>query len=371
MELQYNKKYMKNRIISLLQKVIRGIDARLSKMSYTDFLEKVVAEDLRLLEKSGKEIKRLSDVQKKQVKALWGRGVDISLHELIYSATGIFKAEYCPLVYFRTKLEYALNDQRLAPAWSDKNYFDRFFPYAKFPDTIVRNINGTFLDKNYFPITLEEVLNIISSFDKVIIKPSIDSYCGAGLSMIKNTKADNLVDILSSYKKNYTIQNVLKQHESIARLNPSSVNVIRYNTLLLNGSVKPLSATLRCGAEGAINDNSITSDGRGMFMIGIEPNGCLKDTAYYACGEMLHKAPNGESFAGMSIPNFDKITQLVTKMHSEMPYFGFIGFDVAVNEGGDPVIMEYNIRVPGIMYYQYTNGPLFGSYTNEIVSLYK
>ena len=56
----------------------------------------------------------------------------------------------------------------------------------------------------------------------------------------------------------------------------SSVNVIRYNTLLLNGSVKPLSATLRCGAEGAINDNSITSDGRGMFMIGIEPNGCLK-----------------------------------------------------------------------------------------------
>lgn len=58
-------------------------------------------------------------------------------------------------------------------------------------------------------------------------------------------------------------------------------------------------------------------------------------------------------------------------MHSEMPYFSFIGFDVAINEEGDLVIMEYNIRVSGIMYYQYTNSPLFGLYTNEIVSLYK
>lgn len=189
--------------------------------------------------------------------------------------------------------------------------------------------------------------------------------------MIKNTKVDNLIEILSSYKKNYIIQDVLKQYAPIARLNPSSVNVIRYNTLFLDGSVKPLSATLRCGAEGAINDNSITADGRGMFVIGIEPNGTLMDKAYYSCGETIDKAPNGESFAGLVIPNFKEITELVVKMHSEMPHFGFIGFDIAINEQGKPIVMEYNIRVPGIMYYQYTNGPLFGEYTEKIASIYK
>lgn len=338
------------------------------KRRYANWFIDYVENDIENLSKRGGKIRRLTKEQKLEVYKIWGK-VDINLHELIYSATGVFSPEYCPLVHFRIDMENVLNDQRMAHAWSDKNYYDKFFPSVEFPESIVRNINGIFFDKNYKIISESEAISLIKNEDSVIIKPSIDSYCGTGVS--KYNKEDNFHEIFCQYGKNFVVQKILKQYKPLAILNPSSVNIIRYNTLYWNDRVYPLSATLRIGTDGIINDNYITEDGRGMVIIGINADGNLKDKAYYACGEKLDKAPNGSDFKDILIPNFNTITDIVVSMHEQMPQFGFIGFDIAIKEDGTPVVMEYNIKVPGIMYYQYVNGPLFGNLTKEVARKFK
>lgn len=336
--------------------------------SYSNFLLNEVKIEKKNFEKSGGCLKKLTKSQKQEIYELWGK-VDVSTHELLYSITNNFTPNYCPLVHFRTKIEYELNEPTLVRAWSDKNYYNKFFPNIPFPVSLVHNINGVFFDENYREIDLNQAIKITRSEEYVIIKPSLDSYCGKGVE--KFNSSDDFNDIFKKYNKNFIVQKILKQYKPLSDLNPSSVNVIRYNSLNLNGTVYPLSATLRCGAEGAINDNSITEDGKGMVLIGVEFDGHLKDKAYYSCGECLHVMPNGVHFKDLVIPNFDKVVHMIKEMHSLMPQFGFIGFDVAFNEDGNPVIMEYNVNVPGVLYYQYTDGPLFGSLTEKIAKKFK
>lgn len=239
----------------------------------------------------------------------------------------------------------------------------------KFPDTIFRNISGKFLDKDYNPVSKADVITLLESKDKFVVKPSIDNGVGKGVMLIKH--GDNIVKILSDFGTDYIIQEVFEQHPTIARFNPSSVNVIRYISLYYNREVIPVMAALRCGAEGAFTDNSIDSDGKGMFVIGIDDNGRLKDIGYHSCGLSLKDCPNGEKFAGVQIPGFDKITQTVKEAHKRLVHFGFVAWDFAVGKDGEPCCMEYNIKGPGVLYYQYVNGPLFGQYTKDVLEYCK
>ena len=141
--------------------------------------------------------------------------------------------------------------------------------------------------------------------------------------------------------------------------------------MFLNGPVILLSATLSCGSEGSITDNYVTPDEKGMFGIGITPEGILKETAYYMNGLSLSKAPNGQEFASVRIPCFDKITYMIIDVHRKMPFFTFWGFDVAIDENIEPVLIEYNVKGTGNYLYQYTNGSTFSEYIEEFAAMLK
>jgi hypothetical protein len=87
------------------------------------------------------------------------------------------------------------------------------------------------------------------------------------------TNYDDTEKVLNQYGQDYIIQKVINQYDPISKLNPSSVNVIRITSLFLNGKITPISGALRCGAPGSVSDNYVTSDGRGMFIIGINDDG--------------------------------------------------------------------------------------------------
>ena len=107
-----------------------------------------------------------------------------------------------------------------------------------------------------------------------------------------------------------------------------------------------------------------------MFVVGVNPDGTLKDEAFFSCGERITVAPNGQNFAGVQLPNFEKALEMTTRIHEKLPHFGFVAFDVCFDEDGEPCIMEFNIRGPGVLYYQYTNGPLFGDRTQEVIDTF-
>lgn len=315
-------------------------------------------------------IKKLSAEQKKQVKAAWGDRIKsncYATHELVYSVTGRFDPYVCPEMLFRTHIELKMNSFQLKYGFSEKNYFDLMFPDEPMPKTVLRNINGVFLDQAYHPVNDEQIQKILSGYEKLIVKPSIENGVGKGVKLYQK---DQYAQIFKDYKHDYLVQEVLTQHSSVSALNPSSINVVRVISLSLNGKVSPVNYTLRCGAAGAITDNLVTKDGRGMFVVGVNADGTLKDEAFFSCGERITVAPNGQNFAGVRLPNFDKALEMTTRIHEKLPHFGFVAFDVCFDEDGSPRIMELNIRGPGVLYYQYTNGPLFGERTQEVIDYY-
>ena len=319
----------------------------------------------RMLKEHSIPIRRLTSKQKRQVNEIWGGAVsDFSTHELVYSVTGRFDPYVCSELLFRTNIELKINNFQLKYGFSDKNYFDKLTNGAPMPKTVVRNINGTFLDEEYRPLTYDDVLNIIGKYDSLIVKPSIENGCGKSVKLYSK---NDYTDIFTDFKQDYLIQEVLRQHNLLSSLNSSSINVVRVISIYLNGVVSPVNYTLRCGAQGAITDNFVSEDGKGMFVIGINPDGTLKDEAYHSCGEKITVAPNGMEFAGKQLPYFKEALELTTHIHEQLPHFGFIGFDVCFDEDGSPRIMELNFRGPGVLYYQYANGALFGDRTEEII----
>lgn len=316
-------------------------------------------------------LRKLSKEQKREIKEYWGKlGLDdYATHELIYSITGNFDPAYCSELAFGSKISLFLNDDKYLRSWSDKNYFDKYFPNVKFPHTLLHNIAGVLYDNEYNQINIDTALSIMQKYEKVVLKPSLDSGMGTGVKLVPVDEMTK--NVLESYKKDFLVQEVLEQYEPIKALNPTSVNVIRLNSLFLNGKVTYLSASLRVGAQGAFNDNSITADGKGMCVIGITDDGVLKEFAYHSCGLRIKVAPNGVPFAGLKIPNFDEVKRITTEIHSKMPFAKYIGFDIAFDRDGMPVIMEYNLNAPGIFYYQLANGPLFASRTKELIDYFK
>ena len=312
-------------------------------------------------------LRKLSREQKNQIIKVWGEkhGKDYYTHELIYSITGDFNPYYCSVCLFGTDIEFSLNNKNNTGVWSDKNYFDKFFPNVPFPKTIVRNIHGVFYDNNYNIIDCDTAASIISGYDYVCVKPSLIT--GNGTKVAKIAVDDKVVDVFKSYGKNYLVQEILSQHQSIKAINESSVNVIRMNTLFLNGKLSVLSSSMRFGAVGSFNDNYQTPDGTGMFVVGISDDGKLKDVGYHACGKSVTVSPNGANFAGVEIPNFEKAKELALSIHSHMPFARLVAFDIAFNSNGEPVIMEYNLMGIGPFYYQLTAGPLFGERTQELI----
>ena len=318
-----------------------------------------------LLEEHDIPIKRLSREQKKEVNDAWNGQVEsFATHELVWSVSGKFDPYICSEMLFRTKIELALNNFQLKYGFSEKNYFDKLVSGEPMPKTVVRNINGVFLDSDYEKLSRSQVIQIISKYERLIVKPSIENGCGRSVKLYEHGDFEK---IFSDFPKDYLIQEVLRQHSSVAALNSSSINVVRVVSLYLNGEASPVNYTLRCGAEGAVTDNFITKDGRGMFVIGVNKDGTLKNEAYHSCGERITVAPNGQSFAGITLPNFKDALEMTTRIHRQLPHFGFIGFDVCFDEDGSPRIMELNFRGPGVLYYQYANGPLLGERTEEVI----
>lgn len=351
-----------------LRKIYERFDERVHILSREMGARTSAKHYFEMLKEHNIPIRRLTVEQKKQVQDLWhGQVKCFDTHELAYSVTGCFDPYICSEMLFRTKIELQLNNFQLKWGWSDKNYFDFYFPSEPMPTTVLRNVNGTFLDHNFRPIASEEALKLLNQYDKLIVKPSIENGFGRSVKLYQNGEYEQ---IFREFRQNYLIQELFVQHESVSVLNPSSVNVIRVISLNLNGKVAPVNCALRCGSAGSIADNHITPDGRGMFIVGVEKDGTLKDKAIYSCGEWISQAPNGQEFAGKVLPNFDKALEMTTRIHEQLPHFGFIAFDVCLAEDGTPAIMEYNIKGPGILYYQYVNGPLLGDRTQEVIDTF-
>lgn len=193
-------------------------------------------------------------------------------------------------------------------------------------------------------LSREKVIHICSTKDTLIIKDSVDSAGGqsvekfvlSGLSA--NEKKDSLNRVLNERKRDFVIQECIKQHPSMAKFNESSINTFRVTSLYLNGRFSTLSIILRFGKQGMAVDNW----GCGGIIIGVSPEGKLSDFGYDIQLNKFYEY-NGITFRNEVIAQIPSLLKRIEEWHrNSFSLCKFIGWDICFNEDNEPVVIVQN-----------------------------
>lgn len=273
--------------------------------------------------------------------------------------------QYLPDSFYQAFVdEYFTNPQHSAPC-DDKNMYDMYFHDLKRPVTVFRKIEGLLLDANYEALTLKQVVDKCRDCGEVVLKPAKFSAGGRGI-LFWNAETDS-ADKIAKYLQNTRFvicQEIIKQHHELNRLSPNSVNSIRMMTVVFNDEPHLLSSVLRMGSNDARVDNFTN----GGIASGIKPNGQLRNVAYDVCANKYERHPLGAEFESVTVPNFTQCVDIVKVLARRFATISRqISWDFAIDETGQPLIVEFNLTRGGMDVHQLCNGPIYGSMTKNVL----
>lgn len=313
--------------------------------------------------------RKLTKEQKKEIQGFYldviGEKIPLYGHEYFYSRNGVFSKYYIPSSLYLCELLPKANDQCMTPFYGDKNSSELLFPGENVVHSILKNINGYFYYENE-PVSEEEAILRCQNLKDVILKPSRESK-GNGVRLISVT--DGIVDedgktigqLFKKYKKNYLIQNRIHQHRDMAALNPSSLNTMRILSYRSGMEVLIIYSVIRIGRMGQVIDNQSA----GGLSTTIDKDGKLGKFSYGKVGsDNIEVTDTGIRLEGYQVPSYKKAIDFVKRLHYHLPYTDLVGWDVAIEENGDPVLIEFNTK-PGLSQSAFASG--MGEYTERII----
>ncbi|MBQ7280374.1 MAG: hypothetical protein IJR13_06625 [Bacteroidales bacterium] len=311
----------------------------------------------------------LTKEQEKEVqdfyKSLIGKKVPLIWHKYFYSRTGHFTKEYVPIGIHHCEIIPRANDWRFLYAYNDKNITDLLFPGENVARSILKKMN----DYYYFegkPVSEKEAIELCANLKDVIIKPSRETQ-GRGVQLFSAT--DGVTDIngmtiaklFEEYQHNFMIQRRVHQHKDLAALNPTSVNTLRVVSFRSGMEVLIVYSVIRIGRKGQVIDNQCA--GGISTMVG--PDGRLSKNAFGGyTTDNVPKTDTGIVLEGYQYPSYDKAIAFVKRLHMQLPFFNMIGWDVAIEENGDPILIEFNNN-PQLSQSAFGSG--YGKYTERII----
>lgn len=275
---------------------------------------------------------------------------------------------FIPDNLFYAYVDTHFNDFRPARSLDDKNFYNLFFGDAQQPETIIRKIKDSYLDKNYQIISLSKAIQLCNAAKYVIIKPSIGTEGGKGIEFweANSANSEHLLTELLSNNNDVIVQRVIKQHPILSELHSNSINTIRIMTLFFENETHILSSVLRIGANGSRVDN-VSSGG---MACGINADGRLKKMAYNVKGESFLKHPQGAVFENYCIPDFDKCKKMVNNLAPRISRISkLVSWDIAIMEDSTPLLIEVNLSYGQLDFHQMCNGPIFGENTERILNV--
>lgn len=314
---------------------------------------------------------KLTRDQKKATKSYWKPYCKVNLNWFRYFTfmTGKFDPRYIPEELIQTKIDQHFNSRKLAYGYNDKNNYSLIFNKFKQPKTIVRKIDSLLFDEEYNLLTLERALELILKNDEVIVKPSQDTGGGKNIRFY-NTKTDidELKNLVKGKEENFIIQEIIKQHPEMAKMHPESLNTVRVNTLLLEDGVHILECVMRMGSGNSRVDNVAKKTG---IIAGVNQDGTLTSTALnswdFYSGKRTDKHPQGMPLSDIKVPNFARMIEMAKKVALCAPHFRFLALDFCVDENGDIILIEANMRKIDTFPAQILDGPFFGDLTEKVL----
>ena len=243
----------------------------------------------------------------------------------------------------------------------------------EFPHCFVRCVNQEYYDNDMRQISRQEAIDICARQISLVVKDSIDSAGGNGVEIVRLEqlsgveRIDVVNRVLDERKRDFVIQECIKQHSSFARFCQSSINTLRVTTLYLNGRYSTLSIVLRHGREKAKVDNW----GAGGVIIGVHEDGRLYERGYdIKMNEYINI--DGTPYDSIVLDQVPAMLKKIEEAHkTQFSLCKFIGWDVCFNESNEPVVIELNASQPGVIGEQLCTGPIFGDRTQEVVDYCK
>lgn len=283
---------------------------------------------------------------------------DINTYKWYKHSCGYFDPRFIPEDVYDAYILPFFNNEKRCYGLNDKNLFEIYYGKELMPKTIIRRVNGVIQDGNYNCISFNEALSVIKKYNKVVVKPSVDSCQGMGVKCVKSVDFES---IIKNYNSDYVVQELIKQHEELKRFNESSVNVLRITTVMLKSGIEVVAPIIRVGAPGNFTDHF-------NIAIGIDEKGRLLSKGKDTKGKQVDELPNKERICELKIPCYDKMVTTVKKLHAITPQARIIGWDVCADNYDNIIIIEANFNFPGIVRSQDCCGPLFGNITELILN---
>lgn len=311
----------------------------------------------------------LTKSERNQVKSFWAPYCKVNpvFFEFYKQKTGDFRPEYLPKDVYLNRIDEFYNDRNAQNILDNKCLYTRLFPGIRQADTPIFRMNGFWYDEKLTPLTQEEAVGRIENESALFVKAASQSCGGKG---VQHLDAENgpmktlFLDALSHVSGDIVVQRPIRQHETLSKLHPASVNTLRILSLLTNEGVKIYSTIVRMGVGGSKVDNASS----GGIFCGVREDGSLTPVAYRLNGERFDVHPTtGIVFDGYRIDGFDKALALVKQAAPLLPKFRMVSWDIVIDEQGEPLMLETNMAKGSVHFHQLTNGPLFGEDTNKIL----
>ena len=231
--------------------------------------------------------------------------------------------------------------------------------YSKFEDKSVFNtLFGEFIGREWLVLSGSSSdsgdddgggssLNNLQSFSEfvernpVFIAKPIDAICGKGIEKIDVNS--NGGDVRSLYGKlvenrQLLIEECVVQHGDLSAVNASSVNTVRFMTIVSADSVHVMFRALRVGIAGSVVDNF---NAGGMFVL-LDENGVIISDAINKNTDVFERHPSTDVvFKGTKIPFFREALELVECAARVVSGVRYVSWDVAITPTG-PVLIEGN-----------------------------
>lgn len=211
---------------------------------------------------------------------------------------------------------------------SPSAYKDFFSVKANF----LKNFKKYIDRDSFYKGSFEELESFLSKHDEIMYKP-VNGLAGSNVKKIItsdiNSKDEFYDEII---KKDILLESYVKQHESVSKFAPNSVNTIRVMTFSYNGKSEIVLAMMRFG-NGRENVDNFHKGGMGV-LVDIE-TGCLVGKAVDKDDNIFDEHPYSNiKFDGFKIPNWDIIKKTCLEAANVSDKIHMVGWDVAVTDKG-------------------------------------
>ncbi len=229
--------------------------------------------------------------------------------------------------------------KRIINTCNHKEDRDIFNTKSRFNKTFAAFVGREWL--NTMECSFEDFAAFISRNKRFFVKPVAGSF-GWGVRVQEVTDIEDLPGLYHSLRQERVlVEEIIEQWAEMAEFNPTSVNTLRIVTLLgTDGTVKVMTATLRCGNGDKCADNFHHN---GIASIIDIPTGIVTSTGVDMESRrfILHPV-SGKPIIGFKVPFWDRILATVAAAAQVVPTVRYVGWDVALGKDGRVIIIEGN-----------------------------